>query len=367
MVHNRVNCLLVVLVAAQLILPLLCPVVLNAQALSVGVATRAIAPNRVARTFLWGIIKPFRTKFSTDSTDQSQVYKIGLQSAIKTTNRSEADHILGATQNLRAGSANVYTATIPRRRVKLRHMRDLYYPDATDYVLTPPTVTTTNAKAEVSEATGSLIGSLIRPFEESLDQGEINLDRLIAACKQYTDAVYNFGQKAMGENLKQNLQNIEEAKAMAPKEHQTTLRSLLEYEKATGVRPDGGKLRESSAAMGFLWIRRSLAFQYRLNEILVEDPDLPAPKAAMEAYEQEVQPYHSWGLQKMFKLALRSTTPQRPKALAQLRGSPSDELGPIEESQTLQDLRSLGEAWQPLLLEWKSTFESLGLEDDSKA
>ena len=354
---------------------LLHPMVLNAQALSVGVATRAIAPNRVARTFIWGIIKPFSSSTSTTPTtqvlDESQVYNLGLHPVItnkKMATQLDVHHMATATLRAGGGGANVLTAPLPKqRRVRVRHIDGVYYDSV---VASPPSVPRQVVQEQVSRTTAeSVIGSLVQPFQESLDEahGEINLDRLIAACRKYTDAVYKFGQKSMGENLKQNLQNIEQAKAQVPKEHQTTLRSLLEYEKTMGVRQEGGKLRERSAALSFLWIRRSLAFQDHLNGILVEHPDLPAPKAAMEAYEQEIQPYHSWGLQKVFKMGLRSTTPPRSKTLAQLRGSTNDELDEAEEAKTIQDLRSLRQVFQPLLREWKSTFESLDLEDDSKA
>ena len=216
-----------------------------------------------------------------------------------------------------------------------------------------------------------MVGSLISPFQACVAANaddDIPLDELLEACRQFKDVVARVGQKSMSDSINQNLVSIAAAKTKAPKEHQTTLRALLEYEKTQGVRPEeGGKLKDASAALALLWMRRSLAFQHRFNEKLVQCPNLPAPQAAMEAYEQEVERYHSWGLKNVFKMALRSTTPARAKALAQLRGSSGNALDAAEEAQTLQEMRCLQETMGPLLEKWKSTFESLDLEDDSKA
>mmetsp|Transcript_9470 Transcript_9470/g.19090 ORF Transcript_9470/g.19090 Transcript_9470/m.19090 type:complete len:376 (+) Transcript_9470:146-1273(+) len=375
MLRIRTKTFLTTLLVAQLAYQLQTGVLLNADAMAVSVISRPAGPTRVARAVAWGLLNPFRTNQPLEKdAGENPVYNLGLRS----TKISQVDmqgQISTATHTLRAGDIAVRAAP-SKRRVKVYRIDEMQADSmANDYMRAIPspskvdvkTTATTKTQAEVK--TNSLVGSLVQPFQACLDQSceDIDLDRLVTACKRYTDAVYSFGQKAMSENLKQNLKNIEAAKAHAPKEYQTTVRKLLEYEKANGVRPDGGKLKNGSAAMSLLWIRRSLAFQHRLNECLVEQPDLATSEAAMLAYEQEVQPFHSWGLQKLFKMNLRASTAPRPKTLAQLRGSPCDELDPTEEAMTIAELKSLDETWKLLLHEWKSIFETLDLEDDSKA
>lgn len=151
---------------------------------------------------------------------------------------------------------------------------------------------TVYAEHVVQTTTSStLIGTLVRPFDGCLigsdyrrrrrQQGEqeeqqgdvdggedIDMDCLVNACTRLKDVMYMMGQDGNARDLQNNLVKIEQARAQVPPSHRQTLRTLLEYEKESGVKLSGGRLKNPSAAVGLLWIRRSVAFQRRMNSIL---------------------------------------------------------------------------------------------------
>ena len=354
----------------------------KAQALSVGTAVRPVSYNRVTRTIIWGLIKPFRTGNPPTQShiDKATVqpYNLGIQSAKARTKEAllvQAKMSTAAVQVIPTGpTTDAYDDVIAlrggRQKQRLRrHSVNVPHASAAQRLGDPATTTTTVTTSTTTPTTESIIGSLIQPFRDSVEtsSGDICLDRLLAACHKYKDAMYAFGQRAIAENLNQNIQKIEAAVRQTPSDQRTTLRSLLEYEKSVvGVKKEDGKLDESSAAMSLLWMRRSLSFQCRLNECLVDQPDLSPLEAAVKAYELELEPYHSWGLRKVFKMGLRTTAVPRGKTFAKMRGSPLDYLDETEETRTMQEMKHLSDTCKPLLSEWKRTFEMLDLEDDSK-
>jgi len=155
------------------------------------------------------------------------------------------------------------------------------------------------------------------------------------------------GQSGSARDVGQNIQKVEQSRMQAPIQYRKTLRSLLEYEKARGVRtPHGAALRDPSAAMGLLWLRRALSFQYRFNLSLIEEPHVPAIDAAMEAYRLEGEPFHSWPLQQVFKLAFRASIPDRSRVLADQWGEFQGKLDDYQEAVVLQQLKILIEIWE---------------------
>lgn len=218
-----------------------------------------------------------------------------------------------------------------------------------------------HSSSTTGAATTTLVGTLVHPFDGCLmhggsshddQEGDIDMDCLISACTRLKDVMYQLGQEGNARDLHNNLVKIEQARAAVPARHGQTLRSLLEYEKKTGVKQSGGRLKNPSAAVGLLWIRRSVAFQRRMNSILLERPHLSSTTAALEAYHEELEPYHSWGLQKVYKMAFRATTPPRSKIISRFLGrestSTSTTLDANEEAMTIRDLRILLDTWQPV-------------------
>lgn len=199
------------------------------------------------------------------------------------------------------------------------------------------------------------VGELVRSFRGCLhDAGhDIDLERLLQACRCYETNMYEVGQYANGRDIAQNIQKVEQARSQAPAEHRHTLRSLLQYEQTCGVRQADGTLQNLSAAMGLLWLRRALSFQLRFNRSLVEQPEVPTVEAALEAYRVEGEPFHSWALQQVFKLGLRANTPSRSRALEEQGGGElfQGKLDEDQETMVLEQLKVLVEIWEPVSVE----------------
>merc|ERR1711966_15551 len=88
------------------------------------------------------------------------------------------------------------------------------------------------------------------------------------------------------------------------------------------MRSGGAALKVESAAMGLLWIRRSLAFQLDLYLAVVSSHTRHPQAAAMEAYDKTLSPYRGWLLQKVFPMSL-SQLPDRRTFIAKFGGRDS--------------------------------------------
>ena len=184
-----------------------------------------------------------------------------------------------------------------------------------------------------------------------------------------------------------------------------TLTSLLKYERNTPGVHNGNILGENSAAMGLLWIRRSLAFQSHLFESLIPTPRdycscrsssqedyhrgeekdddeddidgrnnngggggaiimiLTPRTAADEAYQLHLAPYHGWILRRVFPASL-SQMPHRAAFLSKFGEVEVNELDDVEvEYKIVRKLQALVSTLEPLLMLWKDSFERLNLED----
>jgi len=126
-----------------------------------------------------------------------------------------------------------------------------------------------------------------------------------------------------------------------------TMASLLKYEKDLGVHAAPGNLSDTSAAMALLWIRRNLSFQQHLYSSVLNGK---APKeAAVEAYHNELEPFHGWALRKISTLALEATSLEaKHDLLAQLSGLDENEFGPAQELAAEEELNHLVSVWSPV-------------------
>jgi hypothetical protein len=258
----------------------------------------------------------------------------------------------------------------------------------------------------------------------------IDMDQLLIACHQFEQAMMDVEQKLSARDLRNNIAKVESLYHNIPKISTTTtnnnnklslseknyhnMEAILRYEKEQNVHqyeetnnnndptqqhstsssssPKLIALNEQSCAMGLLWIRRSLQFQYHLFHSLLQDID--ATTATMAAYEQTLQPYHSWALQKIYNMAVKSATPSNQIWLARLGGyeqqsddhhshsmdntavtttttKSSSSSTPIytkndAEQATRQDLQLLLQIWGPLIQEWERIYTKLNLEDQRR-
>lgn len=87
-----------------------------------------------------------------------------------------------------------------------------------------------------------------------------------------------------------------------------TLYELLHNEAKTGLHPALPRLKEKSAAMGLLWVRRQMYYQTCLfeNVLLVPSKFASGRDAIAAAYKQVYDPYHGWAVQKIFNYSFQA-------------------------------------------------------------
>ncbi|KAL3762355.1 hypothetical protein ACHAWU_003860 [Discostella pseudostelligera] len=198
-------------------------------------------------------------------------------------------------------------------------------------------------------------------FSTVLRGNEVDTAQLLKACRAHVDLMKTGGPslRLVAKDLESNVQKAERAFKTLPKDSKDLI-SLLESEKRLGIH-NGDELEEKSAAMGLLWIRRSLAFQLDLYSSLIHGQVHPRD-AAYRAYDKHLSPFHGWALRKIFPASL-SQMPHREVFLAKFGGIEVMELNEEYVSLIAKKLTSLVRTWDPLLSSWKEMFERLGLED----
>jgi Glycolipid transfer protein (GLTP) len=217
----------------------------------------------------------------------------------------------------------------------------------------------------------TMVGELAFSFEPVLSQRGlmtrpyVDTELLLRACQTFVVTMRKTGQKAVANDLENNVRKVEALYRKAPVERRQTLSSLLEYEQESGIHGPGGALADPSGAIGLLWIRRSLAFQSKLYSGVLETTKNTI-EAAMEAYQLEVQPFHGWALRRLYTMSFETVTPPRKEMLARIGGFKLHEFGESEEQATIQDLQKLLSVWEPIIVHFKQTYQELDLEDSRR-
>jgi hypothetical protein len=87
-----------------------------------------------------------------------------------------------------------------------------------------------------------------------------------------------------------------------------TLRDLLEFELDMDVHDKRPHLKEKTAAMGLLWVRRQLNYQTALFANVIQVPDRfdSARSAISAAYNEVYDKYHGWTVQKIFNYSFQA-------------------------------------------------------------
>ena len=90
-----------------------------------------------------------------------------------------------------------------------------------------------------------------------------------------------------------------------------SLRDVLQYEIDFEEHTSLPRLKESSGAMGLLWVRRQLQYQTVIFENILEVPSkYPSSKDAVSAAYTEVYgQYHGWAVQKIFTYSFQASPP----------------------------------------------------------
>jgi hypothetical protein len=237
----------------------------------------------------------------------------------------------------------------------------------------------------------------------------IDADRLLAAADRYVLEMRRIGQGQSARDMEKNVRKARDLLEAAPPAARRDLRGLLEHEKSTGIHAPHGHIRDPSGAVGFLWIRRSLAYQHRFFDLILNhhhshQRPIEPPEAAIRAYRYELQPYHGWALQRLYLAAMAAMTPatieellavvggysarsdgnqedssrralqkrrihsrrrEQKKKMKQQQAQRMKDEAEIKarEERCRKDLQRLLDAWHPLLAQWRRVYADLDLED----
>mmetsp|Transcript_16144 Transcript_16144/g.33927 ORF Transcript_16144/g.33927 Transcript_16144/m.33927 type:complete len:258 (+) Transcript_16144:377-1150(+) len=209
----------------------------------------------------------------------------------------------------------------------------------------------------------SKLDDVVRCFASVIQDGnQIDTSQLLKACRAHLVLIQSGGSalRLVAKDLESNLQKVEILFKKSPREAKHLI-SLLEIERSSGLH-DGNILKDPSAAIGMLWIRRSLSFQSDLFDSLISSRGQHPKDAALDSYQKHLSPYHGWMLRTVFPASL-SQIPARETFLSKLGDIEIEDLDHNTESKILKKLTALTSTWEPLLALWKDTFETMGLED----
>jgi hypothetical protein len=105
--------------------------------------------------------------------------------------------------------------------------------------------------------------------------------------------------------LESNLDSESQGEA---ERYSPTLRDLLEFELDMDVHDKRPHLKEKTAAMGLLWVRRQLSYQTALFANVIQVPDRfdSAKSAISAAYNEVYDKYHGWTVQKIFNYSFQA-------------------------------------------------------------
>lgn len=256
----------------------------------------------------------------------------------------------------------------------------------------------------------------------NLDINDIDINSLLQACHAHINLLRSVGGSILSlvaNDLENNLNKVQTVVNAASSSSSSpssssennsnnnhddddncciwTLRSILVYEK--NITPHvhhGNILGETSAAMGLLWIRRSLAFQLHLLKLLVITPSASSTASdeikggeeddkkqqqqqyqqhpremANESYQLHLAPYHNWILRSCFKANMLQMPRSRNIFLSKFGQVELHELGSQTTTSTtgsieveiVQKIQELIALLEPLLDVWKFIFVQLNLED----
>ena len=155
--------------------------------------------------------------------------------------------------------------------------------------------------------------------------------------------------------------SVKDFRANAAKARRHAAPSLADSLRAENrAHKPGGVLEDPSVAVGFLWLRRTLAFQVGINRYaLAADGPVALAAAAKRAYADELEPVHGWLLRGVFGAALNNVPAWDAYLVAVAPQVPAE----YRHAVVRRDLEAFNAALVPLLAAWKQLFIDLDLED----
>jgi Glycolipid transfer protein (GLTP) len=226
---------------------------------------------------------------------------------------------------------------------------------------------TTVKKPSLSVQTPSMrtaIADLANDFHAAIqainqDDDDIHVGRLLNACDRLEQTMQNIGFKQGAKDIGGNIRKIRNIYVKAPPSQRDLMPALLRYEMDSGIHDNG--IKDPSAAMGFLWLGRTLNYQYDMFKLMLDENEEPY-YAARRAYDLDLKHHQSWAVQKVCQAAMTTLKPmKRTSMFSRFGGFEENCFGQQEHDATNRDLYDLMESWQPLLTRWKKVFSDLDL------
>lgn len=212
------------------------------------------------------------------------------------------------------------------------------------------------------------LAELARDFDQALEavnqnKEDINVGKLLKACEKLETTIRNMGFGSSANDIASNMAKIRNTYMKLPPSERDSMPAVLKYELDAGMHPNN-KVKEQSATMGFLWLGRSINYQYDMFLHMLDHPDSSPYDAAAHAYCKDVKPHLSWPLQKLGQAALQTVKPmQKQTIMAKLGGFDEEEYGADKDFATKKDLREVMASFSPLIKRLNQVFMEMGFEE----
>lgn len=214
------------------------------------------------------------------------------------------------------------------------------------------------------------------------DEGAIRdlaIEPLLSACWAFEAQMRRLNLVVVANDFSRNILKVQSVlEKHSPTPSVKSVSCLLAFEKqkdphrhcnTEGPRHHGAvvQLRDPSAAMGLLWIRRLLAFQYQTccGTFLPSESQVKPPVAAVAAYRQELEPHYGNNLvlRRLVQLGCHVFIPSSERVfLAKLNGYDPRTMNEKQESHALQGMECFLKVVGPILECLKECYRDLDLE-----
>lgn len=209
--------------------------------------------------------------------------------------------------------------------------------------------------------------SVVKADDADLD---VDLEKLLKAFELSATVVGGAIGAVMAPSVKNDNGNLSVLSKVATKFRVPRLRGLLRQELNSGVHKTsasaGHTLRDPSAALAAVWLRRSLALQTGILAHLASDrssqgSDLPMSAIVTHAYADELERFHNWMLRGTMKVAFNAA-PSKDVVLRNLQGSTPKSPAGDGYATLFEDVATLVEAQKTVAAAMASPLVDLDLD-----
>ncbi|KAL3939031.1 MAG: hypothetical protein SGBAC_006178 [Bacillariaceae sp.] len=194
------------------------------------------------------------------------------------------------------------------------------------------------------------------------NKDDIHVGHLLTACEKLQSTIREMGFVSSANDMASNIAKIRNTYEKLPLTQRDSMPVLLQYEQDVGI-TEKGRIKDSSATMGLLWLGRSIHYQYDMFQYILENPSASPYDAASHAYGATVKPHLSWPLQRLGQAALNGLRSMRKQTiLAHMGGFDEEEYTSAKESATKQGMRKVLASWNPIIRRWNQVLSDMGLE-----